>query len=265
MKQHANHSHHHHSHHHAAAGDGQPSRRDFFRVLLGGALAGASILELAYHRAAWARAAAPSSEPDLFDIQKVGNGVYFALARPQALINCNAAIFVRSKDVVVVDAHSKPSAAASLIGQIKREITPKPVRYVVNTHFHWDHTQGNHAYRLTGEKVDFIASAATKQLMADLAVARMKASVAEVPQQIDALAQAGAHVRPRPAKRPSARTRYGSSRPTRRSSRITPWSYRRSPSTNRMSFKILRMICTLIFMATPIPPEMLSFIARRSG
>ena len=132
-------------------------------------------------------AAAPSAEPDLFDIQNVGNGVYFALARPQALINCNAAIFVRSKDVVVVDAHSKPSAAASLIGQIKREITPKPVRYVVNTHFHWDHTQGNHAYRLTGEKVDFIASAATKQLMADLAVARMKASVAEVPQQIDAL------------------------------------------------------------------------------
>jgi cyclase len=187
MKQHANHTHHHHSHHHAAAGDGQPSRRDFFRLLLGGALAGASILELAFHRAAWARAAAPSSEPDLFDIQKIANGVYFALARPQAMINCNAAIFVRSKDVVVVDAHSKPSAAASLIGQIKREITPKPVRYVVNTHFHWDHTQGNHAYRLTGEKVDFIASAATKQLMADLAIARMKASVAQVPQQIDAL------------------------------------------------------------------------------
>jgi len=193
MKQHANHSHHHHSHHHAVACDGQPSRRDFFRVLLGGALAGASILELAYHRAAWARAAAPSSEPDLFDIQKVANGVYFAFARPQAMINCNAGIFVRSKDVVAVDAHSKPSAAASLIGQLKREVTAKPVRYVINTHFHWDHTQGNHAYRLTGEKVDFIASAATKQLMADLAVARMKASVGEVPQQIDALRNQSAH------------------------------------------------------------------------
>src|SRR5476649_1837183 len=92
---------HHHPHNnstHTHSVDSQTTRRDFFRVLLGGALAGASILELAYHRAAWARAAAPSSEPDLFDIQKVGNGVYFALARPQALINCNAAIFVRSKD-----------------------------------------------------------------------------------------------------------------------------------------------------------------------
>jgi glyoxylase-like metal-dependent hydrolase (beta-lactamase superfamily II) len=111
------------------------------------------------------------------------------------MINCNAAIFVRSKDVVVVDAHSKPSAAASLIGQIKREITAKPVRYVINTHFHWDHTQGNHAYRLTGEKVDFIASAATKELMENLAVARMKASVGAVPQQIDTLRSQAARSR----------------------------------------------------------------------
>ncbi len=186
---------HHHQHplqhthprNHAVAGGEHTSRRDFLRVLMGGALTGASMLELAYHRAAWARAAAPASDLKLFDLQKVADGVYFAHARPQALLNCNAAIFVRSNDVVVVDAHSKPSAAASLIHQIKAEITGKPVRYVVNTHFHWDHTQGDHAYRLTGEKVDFIASSATKQLMSDLAVARMKASVEAVPQQIDAL------------------------------------------------------------------------------
>src|SRR3984957_11674835 len=176
---------HHHSHNHVVSGS--TSRRDFLRVLMGGALAGASILELAWHRAAWARSAAPSSEPNLFDIQKVANGVYFARARPQAMLNCNAAIFVRSKDVVVVDAHSKPSAAASLIAQMKREVTPKPVRYVINTHFHWDHTQGSHAYRVGNEKVDFIASAATRDLMAKLSVARMKASVGLAPHQIEAL------------------------------------------------------------------------------
>jgi cyclase len=193
---HAHHSHSHehsHPHNHAAAGDGLTSRRDFLRVLMGGALAGASILELAYHRAAWARAAAPGSDSDLFDIQQVANGIYFAQARPQAMLNCNAAIFVRSKDVVVVDTHSKPSAAASLIGQMKREVTPKPVRYVINTHFHWDHTQGSAAYRRTGEKVDFIASAATRDLMAKLSVDRMKASVGEVPKQIDGLRKRAAH------------------------------------------------------------------------
>ncbi len=190
---HHSHPHRHHLHSHNHVVNGPPSRRDFLRVLMGGALAGASILELAWHRAAWARAAAPNSEPSLFDIQKVASGVYFARAHPQAMLNCNAAIFVRSKDVVVVDAHAKPSAAASLISQMKREVSTKPVRYVINTHFHTDHTQGDPAYRLTGEKVDFIASAATRQLMASLAVDRMKASVGEVPQQIDALRDQAAH------------------------------------------------------------------------
>jgi len=153
---------------------------------MGGALAGASVLELAYHRAAWARAATPADD-DLFKIQKAAEGVYFAQARPQTVINCNAAIFVRSKDVVVVDAHSKPSAAASIIRQIKREVTDKPVRYVINTHFHWDHTQGDHAYAMTGSKVDFIASSMTKHLMEEFAVARMKASRDAVPGQIEAM------------------------------------------------------------------------------
>jgi cyclase len=202
MEQHAHdrqphgHSHHHHSHghghshlqNHASPEDAQHSRRDFLRVLMGGALTGASILELAYHRAAWARAAAAAgSDLNLFDLQKAGEGVFFAQARPQAAINCNAAVFVRSKDVVVVDAHSKPSAAAALIAQLKREVTTKPVRYVINTHFHWDHTQGNHAYRAAEPKLDFISTTTTKQLLADLGPARTKASLDAVPQQIETL------------------------------------------------------------------------------
>jgi cyclase len=175
-----------HSHHHT-----DPfrlsSRRDFLRVLMGGALAGVSVIELAYHRAAWARAASPDSDIKLFDFEKVADGVYLAQARPQSMINANSAIFVGSKDVVVVDSHSKPSAAASLIRQIKREITEKPVRYVVNSHFHWDHTQGNHAYRVAEEKIDFIATGATKQLMSDLAVSRVKASLEEAAAKIDQL------------------------------------------------------------------------------
>ena len=161
------------------------SRRDFLRVLMGGALTGASVMELAWHRAAWARAAGQAGEAKLFDLEKAADGVYFAKARPQAMINCNGAVFVRSKDVVVVDAHSKPSAAASLVAQIRREITDKPVRYVVNTHFHWDHMQGDQAYKETGQKVDIIASSTTKKLMSDLSVARMKESLEQIPPEIE--------------------------------------------------------------------------------
>lgn len=164
------------------------SRRDFFRVLTGSTLAGASLLELAWHRAAWARSQADAAAgAQLFDIEKVAEGVYFARARAQAEINANAAIFVNSADVLVVDAHSKPSAAASLIGQIAREVTSKPVRYVVNSHFHWDHTQGNHAYRASESKIDFIASEPTRQLMSDLSEKRLKESLDAVPSKIDGL------------------------------------------------------------------------------
>ncbi len=186
MSHHAHpHAHAHpHSHNHV-----EPSRRDFLRVLMGGALAGASAMELAWHRAAWARAAGPETEAKLFDLEKAADGVYFAKARPQAMINCNGAVFVRSKDVVVVDAHSKPSAAAALVAQIKREVTDKPVRYVINTHFHWDHTQGDHAYRQTGQKVDFIATNATKDLMSQLAEARAKESLDQVPVEIEKMSK----------------------------------------------------------------------------
>lgn len=187
------HSHDGHTHTHAHARNhvepepGPTSRRDFLRVLMGGALAGASVMELAWHRAAWARAAGPEADGKLFDLEKAAEGVYFAKARPQAMINCNGAVFVRSKDVVVVDAHSKPSAAASLVAQIKRELTDKPVRYVINTHFHWDHTQGDHAYTQTGQKVDFIASSATKKLLSDLGAARAKESLDQIPPQLEKL------------------------------------------------------------------------------
>jgi cyclase len=163
------------------------SRRDFFRTLTSTTLSAASILELAYYRAAWGRAMAPTSNTQLFDIERVAEGVYLAKARVQAEINCNAAIFVNSADVLVVDAHSKPSAAASLIAQIKRELTSYPVRYVVNSHFHWDHIQGNHAYRVAENRVDFIASKPTKQLMSDLAQKRLNESLAGIPKQIDTL------------------------------------------------------------------------------
>src|SRR5258708_7434476 len=140
------------------------SRRDFFTRAFGGVLAGASVLEEAFLRASWARAQAPTANANLFTIEKVAGEVYAALARPQIMTNCNAAIFVNSRDVLVVDAHSKPSAAAALIAQIKKEVTTKPVRYLVNSHFHWDHSQGDSAYKARGAKGDIIASDATKQL-----------------------------------------------------------------------------------------------------
>src|ERR1700694_1121551 len=84
------------------------SRRDFFARSFGGILAGASVMEEAFFRASWARAQSQTASASLFTIEKVAEGVFAALAKPQIMTNSNAAIFVLSRDVLVVDAHSKP-------------------------------------------------------------------------------------------------------------------------------------------------------------
>src|SRR6267143_1071431 len=46
-----------------------------------------------------------------FDIKKVADGVYAAVASPAYKVNCNTAIIGNADGVMVVDTHSKPSAA----------------------------------------------------------------------------------------------------------------------------------------------------------
>jgi cyclase len=162
------------------------SRRGFLARTLGASWAAASLIEQSVLRAAQARAQArASSQPILFDLEKMAEGVYAALAKPQALLNCNAVIFENAADILIVDAHSKSSAVAALTAQIRKELTPKPIRYVVNTHFHWDHTQGNPTYRKFAPNADILASTATRNLIADLGSARLKASVEQASASLD--------------------------------------------------------------------------------
>src|SRR5881394_4118356 len=124
---------------------------------------------------------------DLFDIKPVADGVYAAIAKPAYKVNCNAAIILFGDSVLVVDTHSKPSAARSLIEQIKK-ITDKPVRYVVNTHFHWDHYQGNQAYPSSWPaEVEIISSQATRENIEHRGIPRVKYEIATMPREIEQL------------------------------------------------------------------------------
>ena len=124
---------------------------------------------------------------DLFDIKPVADGVYAAIAKPAYKLNCNAAIILLDDGVLVVDTHSKPSAARALIEQIKK-LTNKPVRYVVNTHFHWDHYQGNQAYPSSWPAgVEIIASEATRANIEQRGIPRVKHEIATMPREIEQL------------------------------------------------------------------------------
>jgi glyoxylase-like metal-dependent hydrolase (beta-lactamase superfamily II) len=127
------------------------------------------------------------SAQDLFELQKVADGVYAALAAPRTPINCNAAVIVYDDGVLVVDTHSRPSSARALIGQIGR-LTDKPVRYAVNTHFHWDHAQGNHAYPVAfPRQVTVVASESTRENLRALGMERVKDQLDRTPRQVEEL------------------------------------------------------------------------------
>jgi glyoxylase-like metal-dependent hydrolase (beta-lactamase superfamily II) len=133
------------------------------------------------------RQAEPSASSP-FRIERVTSSVYAAIARPAAKLNCNAAVIVGSEHTVVVDSHSKPLAARALIAQIQAEITRRPVRYVINSHFHWDHAHGNSAYpQAYGAGVEIISSTATKELMSREGPSRLQQSIAAIPEQIETL------------------------------------------------------------------------------
>ncbi len=76
-------------------------------------------------------------------------------------MNSNAAVILTNDGVVVVDSHSKPSAAQALYREIQG-ITKQPIRKVINTHFHWDHWQGNQAYAAASPNLEIITSERTK-------------------------------------------------------------------------------------------------------
>ena len=84
-----------------------------------------------------------------FVLKEVGPGVYAAIDGPDHKAGSNAGFVIGDDGVLVVDAFFNQDAARALVSEIRR-LTPKPIRYVVNTHYHADHTGGDQALRDAG-------------------------------------------------------------------------------------------------------------------
>jgi cyclase len=96
-----------------------------------------------------ARAQAPAPTPLPFVLKQVGPGVYAAIDGPEHKSGSNAGFVIGDDGVLVVDAFFNADAARTLVGEIHR-LTSKPIRYLVNTHYHVDHTGGDPVLRDAG-------------------------------------------------------------------------------------------------------------------
>ena len=78
----------------------------------------------------------PASKAAEFKLEKVSDRVYCLYGR-----GGNVGFLVTDAGVVVVDDQYR-EAAEGIVAQIKN-VTDKPIRFLVNTHYHGDHTGGN--------------------------------------------------------------------------------------------------------------------------
>src|SRR5687768_5259936 len=96
-----------------------------------------------------------------FTFNKIQEGVYHAVGTGSLVVMSNAAIIEGDRDVLVVDSHVTPGGAWALREELKT-ITSKPIRWVVNSHFHFDHSHGNQIY---GPEVEIIGHEFARQMM----------------------------------------------------------------------------------------------------
>lgn len=91
-------------------------------------------------------------------VKKVADDLYFFFD----YAGSNSVFLVTNEGVLVIDTRQHPRAGQELIAEI-RKITDKPIRFVINSHFHGDHTFGNAAFQAAGAQ--FIAQDATPKMM----------------------------------------------------------------------------------------------------
>jgi cyclase len=95
---------------------------------------------------------AQGADSENFTLAPLGNGVWAAIAKDGGKAGGNAGFVVGENGVAVIDTFEDPAAAEELLATI-RGITKLPIKFVVNTHYHFDHVNGNDVFEAAGATV----------------------------------------------------------------------------------------------------------------
>jgi cyclase len=121
-------------------------------------------------------------------VGEVADGIYVIKHKdaPDTNPQGNTTVIVGDRDVLVVDSGYLPSSTREDIAQI-RQWTQKPVRYLVNTHWHPDHVRGNPLYAEAFPGLTIVAHTLTPELEEGYDVpnrARYRARVTALEEQL---------------------------------------------------------------------------------
>jgi glyoxylase-like metal-dependent hydrolase (beta-lactamase superfamily II) len=132
---------------------------------------------------------APAGAPTkAYRFERIANGVHFATGTGLMTTMSNSMVIENSDHVMLVDTSVTPAAARALVAQIKEELTPKPIKYVFNSHYHFDHAHGNQIF---GDDVEIIGHEYIRKMhLTNVLKQRTNRAFTEVlPKQIDDMKQ----------------------------------------------------------------------------
>jgi len=67
-------------------------------------------------------------------------------------VGANSPIILTDSEALIIDSEITPAAARALVTDLKA-ITDKPVRYVVDSHYHYDHAHGNQVFMANAQVI----------------------------------------------------------------------------------------------------------------
>ena len=119
--------------------------------------------------------------------EKVIDGVFYATASGTMNVGANSPIILTDDEALVIDSEITPAAARALVADLKA-ITNKPVRYVVDSHYHYDHAHGNQVFTADAQVIGH-DNTRRRMLTNVLEQYTYLSSVQPVPARVDALKQ----------------------------------------------------------------------------
>ena len=109
----------------------------------------------------------PQGDPFSTEIRPVKDGLYVIPGYDGAVTGGNVAVRVTNEGVIIVDDRLPPSSA-QIAGKV-RSVTPQPIKYMISSHHHGDHTGGHPEFIKVAE---IIAHRNNRENMGDLEFSR---------------------------------------------------------------------------------------------
>ena len=87
-----------------------------------------------------------------YNLQKVGDRIWAAISTDTGKSDGNAGFVIGDDGIAVIDTFEDPAPARDLLADIHK-ISNLPIKFVVNTHYHLDHVNGNGVFAAEGAAI----------------------------------------------------------------------------------------------------------------